>query len=43
MTGLIRAQESDSAISLSGTNLSYVVVVALVVVLAACRSAVRGR
>jgi K(+)-stimulated pyrophosphate-energized sodium pump len=34
MTGLIRAQESDSAISLSGTNLSYVVVVALVAVAA---------
>ncbi|HEU0213945.1 MAG TPA: sodium-translocating pyrophosphatase [Jiangellaceae bacterium] len=34
MTGLIRAQESGSAISLSGTNLSYVVVVALVAVAA---------
>jgi K(+)-stimulated pyrophosphate-energized sodium pump len=30
MTALIRAQESGSAISLSGSNLSYVVVVALV-------------
>ena len=34
MTGLIRAQESGSAISLSGSNLSYVVVVALVAVAA---------
>ncbi|HJU98379.1 MAG TPA: sodium-translocating pyrophosphatase [Jiangellaceae bacterium] len=34
MTGLIRAQESGPAISLSGTNLSYVVVVALVAVAA---------
>jgi K(+)-stimulated pyrophosphate-energized sodium pump len=34
MTALIRAQESGSAISLSGSNLSYVVVVALVAVAA---------
>jgi K(+)-stimulated pyrophosphate-energized sodium pump len=34
MTALIRAQESGSAISLSGNNLSYVVVVALVAVAA---------
>jgi K(+)-stimulated pyrophosphate-energized sodium pump len=34
MTGLIQAQEAGSAISLSGSNLSYVVVVALVAIAA---------
>ena len=34
MTGLLQAQETSSAISLSGSNLSYVVVVALVAIAA---------
>jgi K(+)-stimulated pyrophosphate-energized sodium pump len=43
MTGLIRAQEGGSAISLSGSNLSYVVVVALVAVAALVMAALFRR
>jgi K(+)-stimulated pyrophosphate-energized sodium pump len=43
MTGLIRAQEDGSTISLSGSNLSYVVVVALVAIAALVMAALFRR